>query len=93
MNLSIMTFNIHHGKGSDRRLDLRRMARFKLPKKAGPISSVLMKWIGISPKEAAMKIRSAGLAKELKMEHAYCPSLSLRCRMLFHRQDNMEMPF
>lgn len=76
MNLSIMTFNIHHGKGSDRRLDLQRIADL--------IAESGADIIGLNEVDRHFSKRSryedqiSWLAKELKMEHAYCPSLSLR---------------
>ncbi|UOY89307.1 endonuclease/exonuclease/phosphatase family protein [Bacillus glycinifermentans] len=78
MDISIMTFNIHHGKGTDQRLDLQRIAEL--------IAESGADIIGLNEVDRHFSKRSryedqiSRLAKELEMEHAYSPSVSLRSK-------------
>ena len=75
MKFSIMTFNIHHGKGRDRRVDLGRTA--------GVIAQSGCDIIGLNEVDRHFSNRSdyedqiGRLAEQLNMHYAYCPSLSL----------------
>ncbi|MEC1478168.1 endonuclease/exonuclease/phosphatase family protein [Bacillus haynesii] len=75
MKFGIMTFNIHHGKGRDRRVDLERTA--------GVIAQSGCDIIGLNEVDQHYSNRSdyedqiGRLAEQLNMHYAYCPSLSL----------------
>ncbi|WP_307891629.1 endonuclease/exonuclease/phosphatase family protein [Bacillus swezeyi] len=75
MEITIMTFNIHHGKGADKRLDLQRIADV--------ITESDADIIGLNEVDKHFSKRSdyedqvAWLASQLQMYHAYSPSLSL----------------
>ncbi|MFO6495726.1 MULTISPECIES: endonuclease/exonuclease/phosphatase family protein [Bacillus] len=75
MNITIMTFNIHHGKGSDKRLDLERIAQV--------IAESDADIVGLNEVDQHFSKRShyedqiGWLASQLKMHHAFSPSLSL----------------
>ncbi|WP_253907668.1 endonuclease/exonuclease/phosphatase family protein [Bacillus sp. WMMC1349] len=74
MKITIMTFNIHHGKGIDKRLDLERIADI-IAKSDADI-------IGLNEVDKHFSKRSGYqdqinyLAERLKMNHAFSPSLS-----------------
>ncbi|KJD52313.1 endonuclease, partial [Bacillus amyloliquefaciens] len=75
MKFGIMTFNIHHGKGRDRRVDLERTA--------GVIAESGCDIVGLNEVDQHFSNRSdyedqiGSLAEQLNMHYAYCPSLSL----------------
>jgi endonuclease/exonuclease/phosphatase family metal-dependent hydrolase len=71
-----MTFNIHHGRGRDKQLDLNRIAEL--------IEGSGADIIGLNEVDKHFSKRSdnidqiSWLAKQLNMQHAFSPSLSLR---------------
>jgi endonuclease/exonuclease/phosphatase family metal-dependent hydrolase len=70
-----MTFNIHHGKGIDKQVDLYRIAEL--------IKNSDADIIGLNEvdkhfsKRSLYKNQIGWLAKQLKLEHAFSPSLSI----------------
>ncbi|WLD91600.1 endonuclease/exonuclease/phosphatase family protein [Alkalihalobacillus sp. AL-G] len=76
--LKIMTFNIHHGVGTDGRLDLDRIATVIIESNADII--------GLNEVDRSFSQRSdymdeiKYLAEKLKFEYSFSPSLTLKCR-------------
>lgn len=73
-----MTFNIHHGKGIDKQVDLYRIAEV-IEKSDADI-------IGLNEVDKHFSKRSlyenqiGWLAKQLNIEHAFSPSLSIKSK-------------
>ncbi|MFT4414204.1 endonuclease/exonuclease/phosphatase family protein [Fredinandcohnia humi] len=82
MEIKVMTFNIHHGKGNDRQMDLSRIAEV--------IEKSNVDIIGLNEvdkhfsKRSQYKDQINWLAKKLNMEHAFSPSLSLKSKNSTH---------
>ncbi|MDP5273536.1 endonuclease/exonuclease/phosphatase family protein [Chengkuizengella axinellae] len=75
MNIRIMTYNIHHGEGMDKKVDLHRIANV--------IEESEADIIGLNEVDKHFSKRSHfqnqiyWLANRLKLKHAYSPSLSI----------------
>ena len=73
-----MTYNIHHGKGMDKKVDLKRIAKV--------ITGSGADIIGLNEVDKNYSIRSdfidqvQFLAKELNLNYAYSPSLTLKSK-------------
>lgn len=84
MQLKVMTFNIHHGRGIDRKLDLNRIAEVIQESEAD--------LIGLNEVDRYMGIRSGNmdqiewLANRLKMNYAFGSTFSLQSRRFGCRQ-------
>ncbi|WP_096189906.1 endonuclease/exonuclease/phosphatase family protein [Evansella halocellulosilytica] len=78
MEINVMTFNIHHGKGLDRKVDLERIGEV-IEKSDADV-------IGLNEVDRHFSKRShyedqiKWLASQLNMEHDYSPSLTLKSR-------------
>ncbi|MGP7815917.1 endonuclease/exonuclease/phosphatase family protein [Niallia sp. 01092] len=76
MEIRVMTFNIHHGKGMDKQLNLNRIAEV--------IENSEADIIGLNEVDKHFSKRSlyqdqiSWLAKQLKLEYAFSPSLSVK---------------
>jgi len=73
-----MTFNIHHGVGMDKKLDLQRIAKVIEDSDADIIG--LNEVDKHFSKRSLYKNQVASLAEQLNLEHAFSPSLSLRSK-------------
>lgn len=71
-----MTFNIHHGRGRDKQLDLNRIA--EVIEQSGADIIGLNEVDKHFSKRSDNKDQIGWLAKQLNMQHAFSPSLSLR---------------
>ncbi|CAM3722258.1 endonuclease/exonuclease/phosphatase family protein [Mesobacillus zeae] len=75
MNLRVLTFNIHHGKGRDKKLDLQRISHI--------IKTANADIIGLNEVDRYFSKRShyldqaKFLGNELKINHAYGPALTI----------------
>ncbi|SEM16313.1 Metal-dependent hydrolase, endonuclease/exonuclease/phosphatase family [Mesobacillus persicus] len=78
MNIKVMTYNIHHGKGTDKIVDLKRIADV--------ITQSGAEIIGLNEVDKHFSNRSHFvdqihfLAKELKLHYAFSPSLTLKTK-------------
>ncbi|MGM0904688.1 MAG: endonuclease/exonuclease/phosphatase family protein [Bacillota bacterium] len=78
MNIKVMTYNIHHGKGMDKQVDLKRIAKV--------ISNSEADIIGLNEVDKTFSKRSdfidqvQFLAKELDLFYAYSPSLTRKSK-------------
>ena len=78
LNIKVMTYNIHHGKGIDKIVDLKRIADV--------ITQSGAEIIGLNEVDKHFSKRSHFvdqiyfLAKELKMHYAFSPSLTLKTK-------------
>lgn len=76
LKLNVMTFNMHHGRGTDRKVDLERIAKVIRTSKAD--------LIGLNEVDRYFSKRSdyvdqiSWLAKKLNMDHAYGQAISLQ---------------
>lgn len=75
LEIKVMTFNIHHGRGIDKQVDLHRIAKV--------IEDSDVDIIGLNEvdkhfsKRSLYKNQIGWLAKQLNLEHAFSPSLSI----------------
>ncbi|HZH62129.1 MAG TPA: endonuclease/exonuclease/phosphatase family protein [Metabacillus sp.] len=76
MEIKVMTFNIHHGVGIDKKLDLNRIAKVIEDSDADIIG--LNEVDKHFSKRSLYKNQIGWLAKQLNLEHAFSPSLTLR---------------
>ncbi|MGM0876666.1 MAG: endonuclease/exonuclease/phosphatase family protein [Bacillota bacterium] len=80
MEIKVMTFNIHHGKGIDKQVDLSRIAEV-IEKSDADI-------IGLNEvdkhfsKRSLFEDQTSWLAKQLNTEHFFSPSLSIKSKNL-----------
>ncbi|UCZ51545.1 endonuclease/exonuclease/phosphatase family protein [Bacillus shivajii] len=76
MEIRVMTYNIHHGKGTDKQVNLERIAEV--------IKNCRADIVGLNEVDKHFSLRSDFedqidlLAKKLDMHHAFSPSLSLK---------------
>lgn len=77
-----MTFNIHHGKGIDKKLDLDRIAEVIKNSKADIIG--LNEVDKHFSKRSLFKNQIGWLANQLKLEHAFCPAISINSKTFKH---------
>jgi endonuclease/exonuclease/phosphatase family metal-dependent hydrolase len=78
VNIKVMTYNIHHGKGMDKKVDLKRISEV--------ISSSNADIIGLNEVDKHFSKRShymdqvQFLAKELNLYYAFSPSLTIKSK-------------
>ncbi|MBO1514188.1 endonuclease/exonuclease/phosphatase family protein [Metabacillus bambusae] len=91
MEIRVITFNIHHGKGIDKQVDLYRIAEVIEISDADIIG--LNEVDKHFSKRSLYKNQISWLAKQLKLEHAFSPSLSINSKNLKiqQRYGSMEM--
>lgn len=75
LKLNVMTFNMHHGRGTDRKVDLKRIANVIRESKADLIG--LNEVDRYFSKRSSYVDQISWLAKELNMDHAYGQAISL----------------
>lgn len=73
-----MTFNIHHGRGTDRRLDLNRIAEMIRKSNADLIG--LNEVDRFFSKRSMYRDQISWLAEQLQMEYAFSPSITLKSK-------------
>ncbi|SFB22227.1 Metal-dependent hydrolase, endonuclease/exonuclease/phosphatase family [Lentibacillus halodurans] len=76
MEFKVMTYNIHHGEGTDDRIDLNRIA--EVIDQSGADIIGLTEVDKHYSKRSHYKNQIAWLAKELDMDYAFAPSLTLK---------------
>jgi len=78
VDIKVMTFNIHHGKGMDKRIDLARVAEVIDQSDADLIG--LNEVDSYFSKRSFFENQAEWLANELKMDHAFSPSVSKKSK-------------
>ncbi|AGT32015.2 hypothetical protein M493_08700 [Geobacillus genomosp. 3] len=78
MELCVMTFNIRHGKGMDGKVDLRRIAA--VIKQSGADIIGLNEVDRYFSRRSHYEDQIGWLARELRMHHAFSPSVSWRAK-------------
>lgn len=74
MGIKVLTFNIHHGKGLDKKLDLKRISQIIKASNADIIG--LNEVDRFFSKRSDFMDQAKFLANELKMEHVYGPAVT-----------------
>ncbi|MFC0271418.1 endonuclease/exonuclease/phosphatase family protein [Metabacillus herbersteinensis] len=78
MEIKVMTFNIHHGRGVDKQVDLYRIAEVIEKSKADIIG--LNEVDRYFSKRSMYEDQISWLAKQLNLDHAFSPSLSIKSK-------------
>jgi endonuclease/exonuclease/phosphatase family metal-dependent hydrolase len=85
LEIKVMTFNIHHGKGIDKQADLYRIA--EVIDKCNPDVIGLNEVDKHFSRRSLYEDQTSWLANQLKMDHAFSPSISIKSNHLTEKRE------